>query len=329
MKRLNELGSELHRLRGKTEHFNLYLEMKGRERLKLGDDLEYLWDALEGWVSVGRFQFLWSDLPPFNQKTPLAQWIIDLIHIRHKELGRPQELLGQSRISLMPPVDLQNIQIWRHHHPVFYKDVQILGYFYWGDIFTELNFWQEVTDTALEMVNWTASSATVRFIMKWRGAFQSIEALDIKRTEDTFWTVNSELGERSYLSAISTTHLLNAQLIAQLGSNRLVPVELQNGWLTMALEIARADSGAFHSLSCAPIPESVLQQLGGYLIGLALPGYIEISEHLETFLSKEINRFELDMLKDTDDGFWFSQLQGVLNQLRATRETLVSSWQSL
>jgi hypothetical protein len=72
------------------------------------------------------------------------------------------------------------------------------------------------------------------------------------------------------------------------------------------------------------VAESVLEQLASYLISRALPEYVRVSERLEPILSKEIRRLEPYRTEDAADEFWFDQLQVVLDQLRAARETLMS-----
>jgi hypothetical protein len=324
MKRFNELGSELLNMRGMIANLNRYLKVTEREELKLSDDLlNGVWDALQGWASVGGFSYLWSNIPPFERKTTLAQWIADLIRIRHEESGQSQELLGWSQASLMPPTDLQEVEIWRHHHPTYLQGSRFIGYFYWGDMFLMLNYWRKATDAHLEMVEWAADSATVRFTMKWRGEFRSIKVLDIEKAEGAFWVVALRPEAPAYLSAVSTTYLFNAQLIARLGGNRLVPAELQPDRLTMVLNIPRADTAPSYPPSL-PVAESVLERLASYLISRALPKYVRVSECLEPILSKEIRRLEPYRTEDAADEFWFDQLQVVLDQLQAARETLMS-----
>ena len=325
IKRLNELGSELITLHGLTEYFDIHLKVTGREHLRLDDNLDGLWNALREWRSAGRFDILTSSLFPFDQKISLTQWITDLIRIRHEKSGRPRELFGESLSSLMPPTDLGNIQIWSHRLPVFSGHVQDPGYYYWGDLFSELDYWRKEIDIGLETVEWVASSTAVSFVMKWRGLFQSIEVLDVKGTGDTFWSIIFQSGNPAYLSVVSTTYLLDAQLTAQLGGNKLVPVELRDDQLTMILEIHRADTVSSTSFPSSPIAESVLEQLGRYLVDQSLPGYIKTSERLESILSKEIDRVEPQM-RDDGDEFWLDQLREILEQLQTIREFLASNW---
>jgi hypothetical protein len=223
----------------------------------------------------------------------------------------------------MPPTDLQEVEIWRHHHPTYLQDSRFIGYFYWGGIFSTLNCWRKAINAHLEMVEWAADSATVRFIMKWKGEFQLIEELDIEKAEGAFWVVALPPEAPAYLSVVSTTDLFNAQLTALLGGNRLVPVGLQSDQLTMVLNIPRADTATSYPPSL-PVAESVLERLASYLISLALPEYVKVSECLESILSREISRLEPYRTEDAADEFWFDQLQVVLDQLQTARETLMS-----
>jgi hypothetical protein len=329
---LNELSSELYSMRSATLDLKIYLEkMRNKEYLELKDSLEELWNTLIKWASVGA-SIIHPDegeLLSFDQKTTLSEWITDLIDIPHKEMGRPRKLLGWSQDSLMPPVNLQDVQIWRHRYSFTDKGRRFLGYFYWGSIFSQLDRWRKQISAELEIVEWAADSAAVSLVMKWKGTFQSIEMLDIEEAPAMFWTVTFRSEEPAHLSTTSATHLLNVQLLARSGGNKLVPIELHDGLLTMALEISRADTGALYPPSHLREAEGVQEQLGRYLIDQALPGYMKVSEQLERVLSKEIDRLGPYMLEDAKDEFYFNRLQGVVDRLRAAREALMNDWRLL
>jgi hypothetical protein len=328
VERLDGLGSELYSMEMDIDVFNFHLGKKG-EHLRLSDELEELWDTVRGWMHVSRFSILSAKgvhhpfcRPPLDQKISLTKWITDLISKSREQSGQSYKLLGQSQSNLIPPSDLQGVLIWCRCSQFISEDLQFDAYFYWRSLFAAWDAWREVTKADLEMIEWAVDSDLVHFITKWKGPFRSIDVPE-KGTKDSLWTVALQRGERAYSSEVSVVHLLNVQLQAREGGNRLVPIEVQNGWLTKVLEIPRADTVSSQPPSPLPVAEGVLEQLGRRLADRALPAYVEVSERLETVLSAEINRIEPHL---RGEEALYKEIPGKLrdmvDKLRTNREVL-------
>jgi hypothetical protein len=280
------------------------LGQEAQEVLKLDDDLLRLWDDLVRCLPPLAYYPLW-DLPTLDQKTSLAEWVVEIAPFFPK-------LSGQPRIGYTLPLGLQAIEIWRDS-----------GHSYWTDIGSCLNAWQTLADTILVKVEWTIDSDVVRIIMRWKGSFRSLEAFDIEEAKIAFWTVSYQADQPIGLSQASNALLLCAQLMARRRGNVLIPVELHKGQLVIKMEVPRADRPSASS-PVSLVSESVFDRIINHIVTESLLRYVETSQRLETALSEEVTRLETQVHKGTIEGTLLNKLREMLDQLRSARESFVT-----
>lgn len=304
---LENLTSELKSMRREATAYDYWVEMGGKRQLKLDDKLWELWDNLERCVPQLPIYPLWDPLV-LNRKTTLAQWAGALACFY-------PDLLGQAWKDLSLHPDLESVEIWQDETES-----------YWSHLFSSLYSWWNLIGADLGAVDWvTDSPEKVRYITQWNEPFSSIEKLRIGEARYSFWTVSLGANQTACLEKASSALLLSAQLLAKRGGNELVPTKLQDGQLTMELQIPRADTLLLHPPQPL-VPENVIEQVVKHILEEIIYEYIRSSEQLEAFLFEQANRIESFVLEGDVDVTRLNAMRDVLDELAKTREALTTYW---
>ncbi len=304
------LSSELMQLRININLYHKLFGLKERESLKLDYSIERLWDDLARCLLRRLFitPLFQTDYPlNFDQKVTLDQWVQDINYFS----------LEEHQISFTPPRNYQSIEIWRESNPDYRSNPSSC---YWVNIYSLLSSWWKLTGTKVEGVNWTISPDAVEILVKMSGVFQTIEELNIQ-VKNSFWIVSFPAKPPHFFQETSDALLLGSQLVAQRGGNMLMPVEIDQGQLTVKLTMQRADTPSTQ-LPKVYILDKVFEQTMNYILVQIPSKYIEASLRLETALSEELPRLEKSSYGEDEYKDWPATIQKTLHELMLFRESM-------
>jgi hypothetical protein len=261
----------------------------------LRENLSTLWSKLEQWVPYLEFEPLWF-FPLLERKTTLREWLVELDCL----------VPSIEEIDYALPASLQDVKIWSDLRPkngavkvrlgdgrlceVPHCDRYKAVWPYWSYLYSHLRaMWQLTSRAELDAVNWQVDAHTVKMLTTFILPIRGIEKLNVKGSRQVYWILAFQPGQPSHIEAVSNAELLNLQLLMLRGGNKLLPIEVDEGELTMALQMPRADTGA-RPLGQEPLPDGVIEQVAHYILVSVLPGYSDVSRQLETLLSTKIAR---------------------------------------
>ncbi len=275
-----------------------YAQDNNKRHLELAGEVWLLWDELEQWMPCLEFEPLWF-FPLLEPKLALKEWTANLDCL--VRLPEP--------IDYALPVDFQDIEVWSDLLPLDSNyglleardidgSVVKIPYLnryealwpYWSYLYGCFRtMWQLSSRATLEGITWQVDTRTVKMTTVYHLPIQSVEELDVKGSDDVYWTIAFQSGQPAYVSAVSNAILLNLQMLMLRGGNKFRPVEVGDGRLAIELQILRANT--MSSLpSPDPLPENVIEQVTYHILSNVLPGYTKVSQELESMLLSELER---------------------------------------
>ncbi|MCP4374541.1 MAG: HEAT repeat domain-containing protein [Deltaproteobacteria bacterium] len=303
---LFELFYQLPAERDKIYTFNGVMTLAGKEHLRWSSKIDWCWNELERRspkLSIPHQM----NFRPLTHRITLADWLIEWVN------NYPEGMFGQSLRTVMPQSRFRAIKIW--------CNLLDQGGTYWHSMFVLLQHWYLKTSANFEYIEWIVNKENVQIIITLKcKAFHSIKTLNIKDTEYPFWIITFQSESNQYLSHASNPALLTAQLGLQQGGNHFIPVTINNGSLTLALKIPRADTGS-GVFTDSFVVDSVMYQIIDYIVSLVHPWYIEASECLEGALLAEINQVE-SHIRDIEHSWVIDDIKDLLNVLAFRRKLL-------
>lgn len=222
---------------------------------------------------------------------------------------------------LMPPNQIEEIEVWNFECTNMdgLPGAKLRTYDYWHLVFSEVLRCSHLPRIQLKTCRLSTHSNKVTIQLEWHGPFDRIEFLTIPHVAKRLWKPILVAGESNQLSLQTTMFFLYLQMAVVWGENELVPVKVQEGKLTVNLQVLHADSNT-PPPSELPLFETGGQDISNYLVQLFYPSYLELSQRLEIKLQSELERRQTYIEQGLLESEAVEQIRRWLNDLVTLRE---------